>query len=42
MKSEIGIRVQECLDNPKNHKAVDEIVLKMGRVLAKKLALEKE
>jgi hypothetical protein len=40
MKGEIGIRVQECLDDPKNQKSVNEILLKMGKVLAKKRALE--
>lgn len=36
------MRVQQCLDDPTNHKSVNEIVVKMGRVLAKKRGLENE
>jgi hypothetical protein len=42
LKNDVGLRVQECLNDAKNKKTINEIILKMGRVLEKKRSLQSE
>ena len=42
MKDDVAHRIKECLNDPKNKKTVSDIIVKMGRVLEKKRALQNE
>ena len=42
MKDDVALRIKECLNDPNNKKTVNDIIVKMGRVLEKKRALQNE